>query len=177
MAGESVTSRIAVVAGDITQQRVEAIVNAANSTLLGGGGVGGAIHRAAGPELLAECRALGGCATGQANITRGYKLPAKWVIHTVGPVWDGGDRGEDELLASCYRSCFALVEQHGIKTIAFPAISIGVYGFPVDRAAQIAVRETKTFLERNQSVEKVMLVCFGANALAILETALRKILE
>ena len=141
----AVSNRIAVIAGDITQQRVEAIVNAANTSLLGGGGVDGAIHRAAGPELLAECRTLGGCATGQAKITRGYKLPAKWVIHTVGPVWHDGNHGEDELLASCYRSCFALVEQHGIKTVAFPSISTGAYGFPMDRAARIAVRETKGF--------------------------------
>jgi O-acetyl-ADP-ribose deacetylase (regulator of RNase III) len=174
--GEPISNRIAVIAGDITQLRVDAIVNAANTTLLGGGGVDGAIHRAAGQELLAECRALGGCATGRAKITRGYKLPAKWVIHTVGPVWQDGDQGEDELLASCYRSCFALVEQHGIKTVAFPAISAGVYGFPMDRAARIAVRETKEFLERNQSVEKVILVCFGTGALKIYEAALQEII-
>ena len=166
------SNRIAVIAGDITQQRVEAIVNAANTSLLGGGGVDGAIHRAAGPELLAECRTLGGCATGQAKITKGYKLPASWVIHTVGPVWHDGQHGEDELLASCYRSSFALIDQHGIKTVAFPSISTGAYGFPMDRAARIAVRETKQFLERNQSVEQVMLVCFGANALQIHQTAL-----
>jgi O-acetyl-ADP-ribose deacetylase (regulator of RNase III) len=171
---ESVSSRIAVIVGDITRQRVDAVVNAANTTLLGGGGVDGAIHRAAGPELLAECRTLGGCATGQAKITRGYKLPAKWIIHTVGPVWRGGNHDEDELLASCYRSCFALVEQHGIKTVAFPSISTGAYGFPMDRAARIAVRETNDFLERNQSVEKVILVCFGANAFEIHKAALRK---
>ena len=167
--------RIAVIAGDITQQRVEAIVNAANSSLLGGGGVDGAIHRAAGRELLAECRTLGGCATGQAKITKGYKLPARWVIHTVGPVWHDGRNGEDELLASCYRSCFALVEQHGIKTVAFPSISTGAYGFPMDRAARIAVRETKQYLERNQSVEQVMLVCFGVSALEIYQAALREV--
>jgi O-acetyl-ADP-ribose deacetylase (regulator of RNase III) len=172
--GEPIANRIAVIAGDITRQRVEAIVNAANTTLLGGGGVDGAIHRAAGPELLAECRALGGCATGQAKITRGYNLPAKWVIHTVGPVWQDGRQGEDELLASCYRSCFALVEKHGIRTVAFPAISAGVYGFPMERAARIAVRETKDFLERNQSVEKVILICFDASALEICKTALRE---
>ncbi len=175
MANESISHRIAVVEGDITQQRVDAIVNAANTTLLGGGGVDGAIHRAAGPELLAECRTLGGCATGQAKITHGYKLPAKWVIHTVGPVWHGGSHGEDELLASCYRSCFALVEQHGIKTVAFPSISTGAYGFPMDRAAQIAVRETKEFLKRNQSVEKVILVCYGAGAVEIYTEAVTKI--
>jgi O-acetyl-ADP-ribose deacetylase len=169
------SERIAVVAGDITRQRVDAIVNAANTSLLGGGGVDGAIHRAAGPELLAECRTLGGCATGQAKITRGYKLPAQWVIHTVGPVWRDGQHGEDELLASCYRSCFALVEQHGLKTMAFPSISTGAYGFPMDRAARIAVRETTNFLDRNQPVEQVTLVCFGATALGIHQTALREV--
>ena len=175
MTDKSVSPRISVIEGDITQQRVDAIVNAANTTLLGGGGVDGAIHRAAGPELLAECRTLGGCATGQAKITRGYKLAAKWVIHTVGPVWHGGNHGEDELLASCYRGCFALVEKHGIKTAAFPSISTGAYGFPMDRAARIAVRETKDLLERNRSVEKVVLVCFGANALEIYTEAVTKI--
>ena len=175
MTNDPVSNRIAVVEGDITKQRVDAIVNAANSTLLGGGGVDGAIHRAAGPELLAECRTVGGCATGQAKITRGYKLPAKWVIHTVGPVWHDGKHGEDELLASCYRSCFALVEQHGIKTVAFPSISTGAYVFPMDRAARIVVRETKKFLDRNQPVEKVVLVCFGASALKIHQVALREI--
>ena len=172
---EPVSYRLAVIAGDITQQRVEAIVNAANTSLLGGGGVDGAIHRADGPELLAECRTLGGCPTSHAKITRGYKLPAKWVIHTVGPVWHGGQHGEDDLLASCYRSCFALVESHGIKTVAFPSISTGAYGFPMDRAARIAVRETKQFLERNQSVEQVILVCFGVNAFKIHEMALREV--
>ena len=172
---ECVSQRIAVIAGDITQQRVEAIVNAANNSLLGGGGVDGAIHRAAGPELLAECRTLSGCATGQAKITKGYKLPARWVIHTVGPVWHDGQHGEDDLLASCYRSCFALVESHGIKTVAFPSISTGAYGFPMDRAARITVSETKNFLGRNQSVEQVTLVCFGATALEIHQTALREI--
>jgi O-acetyl-ADP-ribose deacetylase len=138
-------NRIAIVEGDIARQRVEAIVNAANTSLLGGGGVDGAIHRAAGPELLAECRTLGGCATGQAKITKGYKLPARWVIHTVGPVWQDGLHDENDLLAGCYRSCFALVEQHGIKTVAFPSISTGAYGFPMDRAARIAVRERNSF--------------------------------
>jgi O-acetyl-ADP-ribose deacetylase len=166
---------IAVVAGDITRQRVDAIVNAANTSLLGGGGVDGAIHRAAGPELLAECRTLGGCATGQAKITRGYKLPAKWIIHTVGPVWRDGQHAEDELLASCYRSCFALVEQHGLQTVAFPSISTGAYGFPMDRAARIAMREAKNFLGRNRTVAQVRLVCFGASALAIHQAALREI--
>jgi len=160
----AIQNRIAVVEGDITQQAVDAIVNAANTTLLGGGGVDGAIHRAAGPELLAECRALGGCATGQARITKGYRLPAKWVIHTVGPVWRDGKHGEDEMLASCYRSCFELVQQHGIRSVAFPSISTGAYGFPMERAARIAVKEAKLFLERNRSVERIQLVCFGKSA-------------
>ena len=167
-------NRIEVVEGDITRQAVDAIVNAANTTLLGGGGVDGAIHRVAGPELLEECRKLGGCATGQAKITKGYRLPAKWVIHTVGPVWRDGRHGEDELLASCYRSSFALAEQHRIRTIAFPSISTGAYGFPMDRAAGIAVRETQQYLERNTLVEKVLLVCFGKNACEIHSQALRE---
>jgi O-acetyl-ADP-ribose deacetylase (regulator of RNase III) len=152
--------RITILQGDITGQEVDAIVNAANESLLGGGGVDGAIHRAAGPELLAECRTLGGCPTGQAKITKGYNLPAEWVIHTVGPVWHGGDRNEDTALASCYRSVFALVEQHGIATVAFPAISTGVYGFPIPRAARIAVLETRQFLKRNAAVQEVRFVCF-----------------
>jgi len=159
----AIEGRLAVVEGDITRQSVDAIVNAANTTLLGGGGVDGAVHRAAGPDLLEECRTLGGCPTGQAKITKGYWLPAKWVIHTVGPVWRDGRHGEDELLASCYCSCFALVEQHDIRTVAFPSISTGAYGFPMGRAARIAVRETVDFLGRNTSVEKVLLVCFGRN--------------
>ena len=167
-----ILNRIEVAEGDITKQAVDAIVNAANTTLLGGGGVDGAIHRTAGPDLRDECRKLGGCATGQAKITKGYRLPALWVIHTVGPVWRDGQHGEDDLLASCYRSCFALAEQHGIRTIAFPSISTGAYGFPVDRAARIAVRETKEFLERNTSVERVRLVCFGKSAFQINSLAL-----
>ena len=174
MTNRSLADRIAIVEGDITGQPVDAMVNAANTTLLGGGGVDGAIHRAAGPQLLAECRTLGGCATGQARITRGYQLPAQWVIHTVGPVWREGSRGEEELLASCYRSCFALVESHGIKTVAFPSISTGAYGFPMERAVRIALRETITFLQRNQSVEKVILVCFGSVALQANQAALRE---
>ena len=164
MSSEMIVNRVEVVEGDITRQAVDAIVNAANTTLLGGGGVDGAIHRAAGPELLEECRKLGGCATGQARITRGYRLPAQWVIHTVGPVWRDGQHGEDELLASCYRSCFALAEEHGIRTIAFPSISTGAYGFPMERAVGIAMRETKVFLESNTTVERVLLVCFGKRA-------------
>jgi O-acetyl-ADP-ribose deacetylase (regulator of RNase III) len=153
---------------------VDAIVNAANTSLLGGGGVDGAIHRAAGRDLLEECRTLGSCPTGEAKITKGYNLPAKWVIHTVGPVWYGGRHGEDELLASCYRNSLALTEKHGIRTIAFPAISTGVYGFPMARAARIAVKEVAGFLEQNTSVEKVMLVCFDKFAHDVFAKALRE---
>ena len=153
--------RLKILRGDITQQKVDAIVNAANRALLGGGGVDGAIHRAAGPALLEECRTLGGCPTGTSRITKGYRLPARHVIHTVGPVWEGGGANEDELLASCYRSCFALLEEYGLHSIAFPAISCGVYGFPIDRAAVIAVREIKAILEQNEEVERVLVVCFG----------------
>jgi O-acetyl-ADP-ribose deacetylase len=177
MSSNALQRRIAVVEGDITRQAVDAIVNAANTTLLGGGGVDGAIHRAAGPELLAECRTLGGCATGQAKITKGYRLAAKWIIHTVGPVWRDGEHGEDGLLASCYRSCLALAAQQGIRTIAFPSISTGVYGFPMERAARIAVGEVKTFLEQNALVEQVRLVCFGPSACAIHAQALAEALR
>src|SRR5438876_3846295 len=175
MGDRNLKSRIEVVEGDITIQRVDAIVNAANTTLLGGGGVDGAIHRAAGPELLEECRTLGGCPTGQAKITAGYKLPAKWVIHTVGPVWRDGRHGEEELLASCYRNSLALAGQNGARTIAFPSISTGAYGFPMDKAARIAVAEIRTFLERDGSMEKVVLVCFGKSAFDIHREALDKI--
>ncbi len=175
MSTEPIGSRIEVVEGDITKQRVDAIVNAANTTLLGGGGVDGAIHRAAGPELLEECQGLGGCPTGQARITKGYRLPAKWVIHTVGPVWRDGKHGEDELLASCYRNSLALAAQNGVRTIAFPSISTGAYGFPMDQAARIAVTEIKRFLEGNRSVEKVLLVCFGKGAFDIHREALEEI--
>src|SRR5690348_17247245 len=158
---------ITVLEGDITDQDVDAIVNAANTTLLGGGGVDGAIHRAAGPELLEECRKLNGCPTGQARITKGYRLPARWVIHTVGPVWQDGEHHEDELLANCYRNSFALVEQNGIRSVAFPSISTGAYRFPLERAAGIAVRECVAFLRQNESVERVLLVCFGDTARAV----------
>jgi O-acetyl-ADP-ribose deacetylase (regulator of RNase III) len=162
---------IEILDGDITKLAVDAIVNAANESLLGGGGVDGAIHRAAGPELLEECRALGGCATGRAKLTKGWRLPAKHVIHTVGPVWRGGDRGEDDLLASCYRESLALAAAHGLSTLAFPAISTGAYGFPADRAARIAAREVTAFLATHPGMT-VTLVCFGAASKATLERAM-----
>jgi O-acetyl-ADP-ribose deacetylase len=158
------TGRIEVVQGDITKQEVDAIVNAANPSLLGGGGVDGAIHRAAGPELLEECRTIGGCPTGQARITRGYRLPARYVIHTVGPVWHGGEKDEDALLAACYRNALNLALQNGLRSIAFPAISTGVYGYPIQRATDIAVREVRQFLDSQPEIEKVRFVCFGRDA-------------
>jgi O-acetyl-ADP-ribose deacetylase (regulator of RNase III) len=154
-------TRVSLLEGDITKVQVDAIVNAANTSLLGGGGVDGAIHRAAGPELLVECRTLGGCRTGEAKITDGYRLPAKYVIHTVGPIWGGGNRGEPELLAKCYRSSLALATSHQIRKIAFPAISCGAYGYPVDEACTIAVRETQLYLDSHDLPESVIFVCFG----------------
>jgi O-acetyl-ADP-ribose deacetylase (regulator of RNase III) len=153
--------RVSLLEGDITKIQVDAIVNAANTTLLGGGGVDGAIHRVAGPELLAECRTLGGCPTGEAKITAGYRLPAKYVIHTPGPIWEGGDQGEPELLARCYRNSLALATKHQVRKMAFPAISCGIYGYPIQDACQIAVRETTAYLETNESPESVVFVCFG----------------
>ena len=163
--------RISIAVADITTLDLEAIVNAANETLLGGGGVDGAIHRAAGPELLAECRSLGGCPTGEARITRGYKLPARYVIHTVGPIWRGGNAGEDALLAGAYRNSLRLADDHKLRTIAFPAVSTGVYGFPADRAARIAFSTIVEALAGDTQITSVVLCCFSEDSAAHQERA------
>lgn len=165
---------IEIVQADITTLEVDAIVNAANATLLGGGGVDGAIHRVAGPELLAECITLGGCPTGQARITAGYNLPARFVIHTVGPVWHGGTEQEHRFLASCYRKCLDLAVENNCISIAFPAISCGVYGFPIDYAARIAMTETLVFVEKHKSIERVVFACFSSKTQSALEEAYRQ---
>jgi len=165
-----------IIQGDITKQEVDAIVNAANTSLLGGGGVDGAIHGAAGPELLEETKKIGGCPTGEARYSKGYRLPAKWVIHTVGPVWGGGNRGEEELLASCYRNSFKLARELGVKSIAFPSISTGAYRFPIERATEIALEETKIFLETDKDLTKVVFVCFGEKVLRIYKDVFKRIM-
>jgi O-acetyl-ADP-ribose deacetylase (regulator of RNase III) len=168
----SAADRIQLLSADITTLDVDAIVNAANSTLLGGGGVDGAIHRAAGPELLAECRLLGGCETGGARITRGHRLRAKYVIHAVGPVWRGGSYQEPELLASAYRASLELAVAHGVRSLAFPAISCGAYGYPLHDAARVAVGTVRGFLETNESIERVVLTCLGNDVFYAYEQAL-----
>jgi O-acetyl-ADP-ribose deacetylase (regulator of RNase III) len=158
--------------GDITKLEVMAIVNAANSSLLGGGGVDGAIHRAAGPDLVRECRQLHGCKTGDAKVTRGYQLPANYVIHTVGPVWQGGHSGEPELLASCYRRSLHVAEEHGVTSIAFPSISTGIYGYPLERAAPIAIQTVREFVEGGKKIQEVIFCCFSSHDLSVYSSLL-----
>lgn len=172
-----INDRIEIIKGDITTLTTDAIVNAANSSLLGGGGVDGAIHRAAGPALLAECRQLNGCPAGKAKITGGYNLPAKYVIHTVGPIWRGGDSGESKLLAECYRNSLKLAAEHKIRSIAFPSVSTGVYGYPVELASAIALREIKGFLEDNSTVDRVIVVCFDDETYSVYQKNYREIIS
>jgi len=170
MVEDAVNQKIVILKGNIAEFEAEAVVNAANSTLLGGGGVDGAIHRAAGPELLRECKKLGGCKTGEAKITKGYNMPCKYVIHTVGPVWHGGTANEENLLASCYRKSLRLAEFYGVSSIAFPSISTGAYGFPIERASWIALREVLAYLEnQNTAIERVYFVCFSDRDLRVYE--------
>jgi O-acetyl-ADP-ribose deacetylase (regulator of RNase III) len=171
----NLVDRIEIVLGDITTQKVDAIVNAANSSLRGGGGVDGAIHRAAGPELSEACRKLNGCPTGEARITPGFKLHARFVIHTVGPIWYGGTHDEDTLLARCYRNSLSLAVEHSIKTIAFPSISTGAYGFPLARATMIALSEIKNFLESNHSIERIAMVCLDQYSVHVMKSSFKEI--
>ncbi len=171
------SERIFIIEGDITRQNVDAIVNAANSSLLGGGGVDGAIHRAAGPGLLEECRTLNGCKTGEAKITKGYSLRARWVIHTVGPVWHGGNNREDELLAQCYTNSLALATEHRLETVAFPSISTGAYGFPVERASRIALKAAASYLSTVVFPKRIFIVCFSHDDFQIYSDSLKELTD